>query len=223
MAAKTSTSSASGNRTTIILGAVFALVAIALVLAIVLSGSDSDSDAAEPNDNLQEFGDVTISGALLPSVPPTPIGDATADAAFGMPIPEVDGESFDGTPVSIKKDGEPKAILFVSHSCPHCQDEIPEVQAWLDETGGVAGVSIVTVSTSAAEVGGNWPPSEWLGREGWTSPVIADDEELSAFFAYGGSVIPYWVFVDADGNVTRRYPGRMDSSLLELAMQETLN
>jgi thiol-disulfide isomerase/thioredoxin len=202
------------------LGAVFGVVAIALILAVVFSGSDSDSES--PDATSQEFGPIAVSGTLLPQVAQVPAGDATLDAAFGMPIPEIAGEDFSGQTVEIKRDGQPKAILFVSHSCPHCQDEIPEVQAWLEETGGVDGVSIVSVSTSAAEIGGNWPPSEWLAREGWTSPVIADDEELSAFFAYGGSVIPYWVFVDADGNVTRRYPGRLDVSLLELAMMETL-
>ena len=220
MAAKSPKKPSRDNRTTIILGVVFGVVALALILAVVFSGSDSDSD---PSDGTtQEFGPVTISGTPLPQVAQTPAGDATLDAAFGMPIPEISGEDFSGQKVEIKRDGQPKAILFVSHSCPHCQDEIPEVQAWLDETGGVDGVSIVSVSTSAAEIGGNWPPSEWLVGEGWTSPVIADDEDLSAFFAYGGSVIPYWVFVDADGNVTRRYPGRLEVSLLELAMLETL-
>lgn len=219
MAAKSPKKASQENRTTIILGVVFGVVALALVLAVVFSGSDSDSESP---DATQEFGPVTVSGTPLPQVAQTPAGDATLDDAFGMPIPEISGEDFSGQEVEIKRDGQPKAILFVSHNCPHCQDEIPEVQSWLDETGGVDGVSIVSVSTSAAEIGGNWPPSEWLAGEGWTSPVIADDEELSAFFAYGGSVIPYWVFVDADGNVTRRYPGRLDVSLLELAMMETL-
>lgn len=219
-AAKSSTTPSQGNRTTIILGVVFGVVALALILAVVFSGSNSHSDSSDTT--TQEYGPVSVSGTPLPQVAQSPAGDASLDAAFGMPIPEISGEDFYGQTVEIKKDGTPKAILFVSHSCPHCQDEIPDVQAWLDETGGVDGVSILSVSTSAAEVGGNWPPSAWLAGEGWTSPVIADDKELSAFFAYGGSVIPYWVFVDADGNVTRRYPGRLDVSLLELAMLETL-
>lgn len=220
MAAKSPTKPARDNKTTIILGVVFGVVAVALILAIAFSGSDSDSGA--PDGTTQEFGPVTVSGSPLPQVAQAPAGDATLDAAFGMPIPEIIGEDFSGHRIEIKKDGQPKAILFVSHSCPHCQDEIPEVQAWLDDTGGVPGVSIVSVSTSAAEIGGNWPPSAWLAGEGWTSPVLADDEDLSAFRAFGGSVIPYWVFVDGDGNVTRRYPGRLDPSLLELAMIETL-
>jgi len=198
-------------------GGVFALIAIALVLAIVLSGSDGGEPATS-----SEFGTPTITGNLLPEVLTSNVGDAAADPAYGLPIPEVSGQNFDGEQVAIERNGKAKALLFVSHGCGHCQDEIPEVQAWLDATGGVDGVEIIAVSTSAREVSGNWPPSEWFAREGWTSPVIVDDEELSVFFGYGGMVIPYWVFVDPDGDVTRRFAGRLDTSLLELAMLEAL-
>jgi len=125
--------------------------------------------------------------------------------------------------VRISNDGTPKAILFVSHSCPHCQDEIPEVQGWLNAGGGVAGVEIITVSTSADSAAGNWPPSKWLEREGWEQSVIADDSDNTVFVAYGGQVIPYWVFVDGDGAVTRRNAGRMDLGALQAAMTETLS
>ncbi|MDJ0953597.1 MAG: TlpA disulfide reductase family protein [Acidimicrobiia bacterium] len=205
------------NRGKIILGIVFGVVAVALIAAVVFTGSDDDAGTAAAS----EFGQPTVSGDSLPAVSEATVG-STTDPAVGEAIPEVSGQNFAGEPVEIKQDGQPKAILFVSHSCGHCQAEIPEVQAWLDETGGVSGVDLITVSTSAAQVGGNWPPSEWLAREGWTSPVIADDEDLSVFFAYGGSVIPYWVFVDDEGNVTRRWAGRLETELIEVAMLETL-
>jgi thiol-disulfide isomerase/thioredoxin len=209
---------ASANGRSKVIGvAVFAFVAVALVLAIVLSGSDGDEPAAT-----SEFGTPTLNGNPLPEVPAGNVGDATADPAYGMPIPEVSGQNFAGEEVDIKRNGKAKALLFVSHGCPHCQDEIPEVQAWLDETGGVDGVEVIAISTSARQVSGNWPPSDWFAREGWTSPVIIDDEELSVFFSYGGTVIPYWVFVDQDGDVTRRFAGRLDVSLLEMAMLEAL-
>lgn len=218
MAANTPTKSAESNQSRVILGVVFGVVALALILAIVFSGGDSGDDS----DSASEFGQPAITGESLPVVDDATVG-SNIDTAVGMPIPDVTGQDFDGTAVEIKKDGQPKAILFVSHSCPHCQDEIPEVQAWLDETGGVAGVDMISVSTSAAEVGGNWPPSAWLEEEGWSIPVIADDEDSSTFAAFGGWVIPYWVFVDGDGNVTRRWAGRMETELLEVAMLETLS
>jgi thiol-disulfide isomerase/thioredoxin len=203
----------------LIFGGVFGAIALALILAIVLTGSDSDEPAA---DNVSEFGDPTVNGDHLPIIDQTTVG-SNDDPAIGMAIPEVSGQSFDGSAVSIERDGEAKAILFVSHSCPHCQDEIPAVQTWLDETGGVDGIDIISVSTAASEITSNWPPSEWLSDAGWTSPVIADDADSSAFAAYGGVFIPYWVFVDADGNVTRRFAGRLDVEIMELAMLEALS
>ena len=52
-------------------------------------------------------------------------------------------------------------------------------------TGGVPGVDLVSVTTSANSGQPNWPPSEWLDRENWTSPNIRDDSDSSLFQAYG--------------------------------------
>ena len=66
------------------------------------------------------------------------------------------------------------------------------------------------MSTAANSAAGNWPPSGWLDREGWEAPVIADDSDSSVFRAFGGSAIPYWVFVNDDGTVAYRNVGHMD-------------
>lgn len=195
-----------------ILGIVLGLVAVVLIVAVMFAGSDPLGGA--------EFGEPEITGEALPLVLDGNPVDPATDPAYGLPAPEVSGQDFDGETVTIDNDGQPKAILFVSHSCPHCQDEIPEVQAWLDAGGGVDGVEIISVSTSANSAASNWPPSEWLDRENWGPPVIADDSDSSTFFAYGGQAIPYWVFVDGDGNVTRRNSGRMEIAGIEAAMQE---
>ena len=197
-----------------VIGIVLGVVAVALIVAVIVTGSEPLGGA--------EFGEPSISGPALPSALDYNPVDATEDPAFGLPIPEVSGQDFSGDPVAIKRDGTPKAILFVSHSCPHCQDEIPEVQAWINAGGGVDGVELISVSTGASSARGNWPPSEWLGNAGWTAPVIADDTDLTAFSAYGGLSIPYWVFVDEDGAVTRRNVGRIEIPALQVAMLESL-
>ncbi len=209
-AAKT-TAKKQTQRRTPILGIALGVVAVVLVVAVIVAGGDQLGGA--------EFGEPAITGNALPAVLDFNPADAAEDPAFGMPIPTVVGQDFDGDEVRIEADS-PQAILFVSHSCPHCQDEIPEVQSWLDSGGGVPGVEIVSVSTSANSAASNWPPSEWLSRESWQQPIIADDSDNSVFFAYGGQVIPYWVFVDSDGLVTRRNAGRMDLASLEAAMLE---
>ena len=196
-----------------VLGIIFGVVAVLLIVAVMVAGGEQLGGS--------EFGEPSITGAALPTVLDSNSADATSDPAFGMPIPEVAGTDFDGNAVSIRNDGTPKAILFISHSCPHCQDEIPEVQAWLNSGGGVTGVDIITVSTAANSAAGNWPPSQWLNGEGWQQPVIADDADNSTFSAFGGQVIPYWVFVDGAGTVTRRNGGRMGIAALQTAMEET--
>ncbi len=193
-------------------GIIFGLLAIALVLAIVFTGSKPLG-----GDN---FGTPVVTGEALP--PASTPGTSDSDPAIGMAMPEVAGQNFSGEAVAISADGTAKAILFVSHSCPHCQAEISEVKSWLDTTGGVDGVDLITVSTAANSAASNWPPSSWLEAEGWELPIVADDQESSAFRAFGGSQIPFWVFIDADGNVTRRNVGRMQVAGVEAAMTEAV-
>ena len=195
------------------------VIALAAILMAVLAGCGADDSSGDLE--TFEFGTVTVTGATLPPIDETTVGTG-ADAALGMTIPEISGADFYGNRVNIEIDGTPKAIIMVSHSCGHCQIEIPEIQAWIDETGGVEGVDLIAVSTSAAEVGGNWPPSEWFEREGWTSPVIVDDEDMAVFSAYGGWVIPYWVFTDSAGVVIGRWAGRLDIDTVESAMEQSL-
>lgn len=187
------------------LGIVFGVIAVALVAAIALTGGDSTAGDAEA-------GEVTISGEL-------PRFQSTAgDPAIGMTAPTVTGQNFAGDAVTIAGDGTPRAIAFLAHWCPHCQSEVPRVQEWLDGGGGVAGVEIMSVATAEQELGVNHPASAWLEREGWTVPVISDDEDGSTHLAFGGGGFPYWVFVDGDGTVAARTAGELDIATLESLM-----
>jgi cytochrome c biogenesis protein CcmG/thiol:disulfide interchange protein DsbE len=188
------------------LGIVFGVIALALVAAIVFSSSDPIGS---------EFGDVTITGESLP-----PFADTTGDPAIGQPAPGLTGVDFDGGAVNIQNDDSAKAIVFLAHWCSHCQAEVPRVQAWVDSGGGVPGVEIYSVSTSMNSAQPNFPPSAWLDGAGWTAPLIRDDTDSSALVAYGAGGFPYWVFVDANGNVVRRSSGELDVPTLEAYMTE---
>ncbi len=181
------------------------VAAVALIAAVVLS-LDGGSD-----DVVSEFGSPAVEGTALPVSP-----DGAADPAIGMPIPAVTGASFDGTPTSIEPADGPTAIVFMAHWCPHCQNEAPVVQGWMDS--GVAddlGVTFRSVATGTSSERANYPPSAWLAREGWTVPVVVDDAAGSVASAFGLSAFPYWVITDADGNVTARRTGSV--SLAEIA------
>jgi hypothetical protein len=87
--------------------------------------------------------------------------------------------------------------------------EIPIVQQWIDQNGMPDNVELVTVSTAVDSAQPNYPPSEWLEAEGWTSPVMADDESGTASEALGTSGFPFFVFVNADGTVRSRFAGEL--------------
>lgn len=157
-------------------------------------------------------------GSVAPSIPPAatgaaapalPVFEATAgDPAVGAAIPEVRGAAFDGSRVAIAHDGRPKVVLFLAHWCPHCQREVPVVQAWLDAGRLDGSVDLVSVATGIDPRLPNYPPDAWLAREGWTAPVLVDTDG-SVADRYGLSAFPYWVAVDARGKVVVRATGEL--------------
>ena len=158
---------------------------------------------------------VVITGEPLPEV-----ADSGEDLAIGLAPPQIVGVDFSGNEVVLGGGDAPQAILFVAHWCSHCQAEVPAVQAWVDETGGVEGVEIVAVSTAVVPERSNYPPSEWFAAEAWSSLIMADDIDASSFIAYGGRAIPFWVFVDGAGKVYHRIEGEVDLVTLESVMNE---
>jgi thiol-disulfide isomerase/thioredoxin len=153
-----------------------------------------------------------ITGAALPEFQ-YQLQDAP-DPAVGMPAPQVRGTDFAGKQVAIANDGRPKVILFIAHWCPHCQREVPLIQAWVNAGGVPSGVDLISVATSIDPSRPNYPPDAWLAREGWTVPVIADPTN-SVAGAYGLPAFPYWVFVGSDGNVRARAVGELTTDNLK--------
>jgi thiol-disulfide isomerase/thioredoxin len=152
---------------------------------------------------------------------PTVIGDALVrfvsaadDPAVGQPIPEVAGADFDGTPVTLTGDGRAKMILFVAHWCHVCRQEVPLIAAWLPGATIPDNVDLYTVSTGVDRNQVNYPPSEWLRAEGWTLPVIMDDEAGSVAGAFGLPAYPYFVFVNAENNVVGRFTGGLPAETI---------
>lgn len=158
-----------------------------------------------------EFGTPQVTGGPLPAL----AQDGT-DPSVGTEIPAVSGTDFSGTSVTIDPaSGEPKVILFLAHWCPHCQDEVPAVQAFFDEQGGLPeGVEFISVATSSDPTRPNFPPSAWLEGEGWEPPVIVDDEDRTVANAFGLSAFPFWVIVGPDGQVIQRVAGGVNIEAL---------
>jgi cytochrome c biogenesis protein CcmG/thiol:disulfide interchange protein DsbE len=198
MADKTS----SASRTGIIIGAVGALVVLLLVVAVVFGNEEAGA----------EYGEPVVEGTALTLYPNS---QAVDFSAAGQVAPDVIAKDYSGGDVSITNDGTAKAIAFIAHWCPHCQEEVPRVQEWLNNGGGVEGVDLYSVSTSANSGRPNYPASAWLDNEGWTLPVIVDDKAGSVHAAYGSGGFPYWVFLNADGTVSARTAGQLTIEQLE--------
>ena len=86
------------------------ILALLLIAFITTGLSGNGSDNGDGTAGAQEFGNVTVTGGALP-----PWSRDTADGSVGLPMPEVVGESFDGSPISITNDGRPKVLLLLAH------------------------------------------------------------------------------------------------------------
>lgn len=84
-------------------------ILVLLLVAFITTGLDG-GNGDNGGSNTQEYADVSITGGPLP-----PYSQDSADTSIGMIMPEVSGESFDGTPVSITNDGRPKVVLLLTH------------------------------------------------------------------------------------------------------------
>ncbi len=189
--------SATNNKTAAWVGVGIGVV-VAGALAFAFS-SGSPSNLAKP-----AFGEVSVEGQALP-----PFVDPASDQAIGMVAPVLTGTSPDGETVRIASDGQPTIVAFVAHWCSFCQADVPRLQAWLNAGGGEPGVKLLSVATGTSETRPNFPPSEWLEREGWTAPIMLDDRNAPGGEAFGLSAYPYWAVIAPDGTIALRLSGEL--------------
>lgn len=182
------------------------ILVVALGVAVLATGGDDTDDAGDE----VVTGSVTVSEDGLPKLDPT-----GPDEAVGMPAPSLSGRTYDDEPIEVDPEDGPMVLVFLAHWCGHCQNEVPRIQAWLDEHGDPDGVELVSVSTSVDPDAGNYPPGQWLEDEGWTVPVVVDDEASTAAEAFGLPGFPYFVAVGPDGEVVERTSGELSVEQFE--------
>lgn len=173
------------------------VLAAICVMALSLSACSS----AESTDTFS-YGSPAIEGSAL-----TVFGQG-GDAAVGQTIPAVAGQDFAGDATAIDpEDGQAKVIVFLAHWCPHCQDEVPVIVDWIGENSVPEGVDVVGVVTGTQPGQPNYPPNTWLERENWSSQVVVDDAAGLIAASFGLSAYPFFVIVDANGQVLERSAG----------------
>lgn len=196
-----------GSRTVwIVVGGVI-IVGLAAILAVALAQEDTSSSSGE------QTADIEITGDPLPALP-----QEGPSQALGLTAPELSGTDLDGEPMSITNDGTPKVIGFFAHWCQFCQAEVPEVSEWYNDGGAPDDVEFVAVNTAVDRTRGNYPPARWYEREEWSVPTLLDNNASIAGLAYGVSGYPFWVAVDANGEVVAQRSGRIGVDQLEALM-----
>jgi thiol-disulfide isomerase/thioredoxin len=175
------------------------LVGLGLIVALAAS------IATEPEvDASIGFGDPTVEGDPLPVY-----AAGSQDVAIGLTAPSVSGADWTGNPVTIEPNGNAKIILFLAHWCPHCQNEVPVVQDWVDAGNLPEGVELISVVTATDRSRTNWPPQDWLEEEGWTSPSIMDDQIGTVAANFGMAGTPFYVVLDEENINLGRVSGEI--------------
>jgi len=186
------------NRKILWIGGGVVVLALIVLLAASIAGEETIDEAIA-------FGEVTVVGDSLPIM----ADPAAADPALGFTAATVSGKDWDGVVTTVEADGRPKILVFLAHWCPHCQNEVPVVQSWLDEGGLGDDVDMYSFTVLSDRLRPNWPSQAWLEDEGWTVPVIMDDEQLSVVLTYGMRGTPFYVVLDGDNLNLGRVSGEV--------------
>jgi cytochrome c biogenesis protein CcmG/thiol:disulfide interchange protein DsbE len=199
------------NKNFLIAGGILLVIGFAIAVGVTLS--------TEPNAAGLPEGEVTVSGDPLPVF----AGENDDNVSIGLPAPTFSAPNENSEIISLEKNGNAKALIFLAHWCGFCQDEVPSVQEWVDTIGVPEGVEIIAIATSIDRARDNYPPQNWLEREGWSETQIYDLDRTIGD-AYGLTAFPYWVFLDNELNVKARRTGNLPQDavgqlLVQLALE----
>lgn len=187
------------------------LVAVVVVGFIVLISWLSVGESGSRVTLSDIAGDPVIDGEpLLPAAQ-----DPASDPEIGTTVPVVRGADFDGTPVTIGEPGTPQLLMFMAHWCPACDEELRSVSPWLNAGNLPDEVELIAVATSFDPARPNWPPDEWFAGQDYPGPILVDDVSSSVSRAFGLTATPFWVAIDADGEVVARIAGMIPVEQIE--------
>lgn len=204
--------------------AIGAIVVIALgIAAWATTGND-------PKVSVGTTGTDNSSSSAAETQPVTTVGTPLArqsqggvdETPSGLTPPTLKGFTFAGAPIDITPGGRAKMVVFLAHWCPHCNREIPVIEAWAAADGVPASLDIIGVSTGVSAQSANYPPSQWIVKTAWQWPVMADSPQSDAALAYGVGGYPTFVIVGADGKVKVRNSGELPQADLDAMVKKAL-
>ena len=198
------------NKNFIIAGVVVLVLGLAIAIGVTLSSEPVAAGLPE--------GEITISGDPLPEF----AGQNDLDIVGGLPAPTFSAPNENSEIISIEKNGNAKALVFLAHWCGYCQKEVPIVQNLIDTVGVPDGVEVIAIATAIDRGRENYPPQKWLADEGWSELQLYDlEREIGT--AYGLNAFPYWVFLDKDLNVVARQTGNIPENIVLAQLVQLAN
>ena len=198
------------NKNFIIAGVVVLVLGVAIAIGVTLSSEPVAAGLPE--------GEITISGEPLPEF----AGQNDLDIVAGLQAPIFSAPNENSEIISLEKNGNAKALLFLAHWCGYCQKELPIVQNLINTVGVPNGVEVIAVATAIDRGRENYPPQKWLADEGWSELQLYDlEREIGA--AYGLNAFPYWVFLDKDLNVVARQTGNIPENIVLAQLVQLAN
>ena len=198
------------NKNFIIAGAVILVLGLAIAIGVTLSSEPVAAGLPE--------GETNVTGDLLPEF----AGENDDNIALGLAAPMFSAPNENSEIVSLEKNGNAKALLFLAHWCGYCQKEVPVVQGFIDSAGVPPGVDVIAIATSIDRGRENYPPQKWLADEGWSESQLYDlEREIGTY--YGLNAFPYWVFLDKDLNVVARQTGNIPENIVLAQLVQLAN
>lgn len=165
--------------------------------------------------NGERLRDVVVNAAKTGSLPTVRgPGQNAVYQLVGEPMPQfslkdLNGKTLKSADLVGKK---PLVIIFWSALCPHCQRELPRLQAYLNKNS--AKVNMISVTRFSNDMHKERTYG-YVKEKNITFPVLVDDAGVNELYSIAG--IPTWVMVDMAGKVSHVAIGERDNldSLLD--------
>lgn len=117
----------------------------------------------------------------------------------GEPVPQFALSDLNGKKIDSKNyvGKKPLVLIFWSALCPHCQRELPRLQAYLNKHRDKVDMLSVTRFTNDMHKQKTY---DYVKEKQITFPVLVDDAGVNDLFSING--IPTWLMVDTSGKVS---------------------
>lgn len=157
-------------------------------------------------------GDQTGSAGESSAVSKVDVQAAASAPVVGQPAPGFTATALDGSLISLDElQGRPVWLVFMATWCTACRAEIPDVEAFHEQSGDDVAVIAVYVGESGSAV---QPYAERLGLSFTQLP----DEQTALAQAYGVLGVPAHYFVDPDGVVRETRVGVLSPDQIDQAV-----